>query len=261
MAPPEDREWDARHAGALALLLAAIPIAAFRLEERRVLLWVVVLLLVTAFAVVAGHGITGYWRGVLIDQRNKLSLSRLQFAAWTVVVLSALLSAVLGNLALGWERPLDIRIPQELFVIMGISTTSLVASPALLSSKRDRKPAPEVKGAALLALKEQGYRDLYEGGSTILVANTDAARARWADLLKGDELGNAAVLDLGKVQMLIFTFVLILAYGGALVAQFGVADGPVTSLPEIQEGMNVLLGISHTGYLSAKAVSHTTETS
>jgi hypothetical protein len=234
-------------------------LAAFRLQERRVLLWVVVLLLITAFAVVAGHGITGYWRGLLIDQRNKLSLSRLQFSAWTVLVLSGLLSATLGNLALGWESPLDIRIPQELFILMGISTTSLVASPALLNNKRDRKPDPEVKGAALLALKEQGYRDLYEGGETLLVANTDAARARWADLLKGEELGNAAVLDLGKVQMLIFTFVLVLAYGGALVAQFAAADGPVLGLPEIQDGMNVLLGISHTGYLSAKAVSHTTE--
>jgi hypothetical protein len=255
---PESERTELWHVAALTAILAAIPYAALRLHDRRVALWLVTLVLLSTFAVVAGHGITGYWRGLLIDSRNRLSLSRLQFAAWTVMILSALLAAVLANLTLGWEQPLDIQIPQELFILMGISTTSLVASPALLSSTRDRKPDPKAEGAGLLALQAQGYQDVY-AGNTLVVANTVPSRARWADLLKGDEFGNAAVLDLSKVQMLIFTFVLVLAYGGAVAARFAGADGPVLALPEIQDGMNVLLGISHTGYLSTKAVSHTPE--
>lgn len=45
--------------------------------------WLFNLILITAFIVLSGYGVTGRWRGILIDNRNKLSLSRLQLLSWT----------------------------------------------------------------------------------------------------------------------------------------------------------------------------------
>lgn len=40
--------------------------------------WIGTLILLAGFANVAGHGILGLWTGLLIDERNKMSLSKLQ---------------------------------------------------------------------------------------------------------------------------------------------------------------------------------------
>ncbi len=216
----------------LAAILVAIAVVGLTFSDRRGTVWLVVLVLLAAFAVVSGHGITGHWRGILIDARNKMSLSRLQFVAWTLVVLSAILTAALTNLATGWQTPLDFTVPSQLWVLMGISTASLVGSPAILSNKRDRG---------------------------LVVRNEQATEARWGNLLMGEEFGNVDHVDLGKMQMFFFTFILVLSYGAAIGAMFADVEGAITELPQIQDGMNVLLGISHTGYLSNKVVSHTPE--
>ncbi|MCP5055937.1 MAG: hypothetical protein GY937_04335 [bacterium] len=239
------------------LLLIGILAWQFRtsetLQSNPVGVWLAILLLLAAFGVIAGHGVSKNWRGLLIDQRNRMSLSRLQFAGWTLLVLSGILTAALMNLAVGWD-PLEFTIPQQLFVLMGISTASLVASPAILTTKG--KATSEAKNLGMQALKDEGYDEVWDSDN-IVVANTSPLQARWADMLKGEELGNAAVLDLGKVQMFFFTFVLFLAYASALAGMFREAQDAITQLPPIQDGMNVLLGISHTGYLSNKTVSHT----
>ena len=74
----------------------------------------------------------------------------------------------------------------------------------------------------------------------------------------GEEVGNYSHVDLGKMQMFFFTFILIAGYGSAIGAMFQGVE-VVSGLPEVQEGMNVLLGISHTGYLANKTVAHTRE--
>jgi hypothetical protein len=243
----------------LTAILVVIGWVGLTFPDRRATVWLVVLVLLAAFAVLAGHGITGSWRGILIDARNKMSLSRLQFVAWTLVVLSAILTAALTNLATEWLTPLDFTVPSQLWVLMGISTASLVGSPAILSNKRDRKTKADSREALLGALKEGGYDAIDEEDPGLIVRNTTPGKARWADLLKGEELGNAAHVDLGKMQMFFFTFVLVVSYAAAISAMFSDVEGTITELPQIQDGMNVLLGISHTGYLSSKAISHTPE--
>jgi hypothetical protein len=93
----------------------------------------------------------------------------------------------------------------------------------------------------------------------VIVRNRNPASARWGDLLKGDEAGNAAVIDLGKLQMFFTTFVLLLSYSAMLGKTFA-GNGFVAALPAFSEGFNLLLGISHTGYLTYKATPHTRET-
>jgi len=241
----------------LILILVGIAWVGLRPSDNREASWLIILVMLAAFLVITGRGVTGYWRGILIDSRYKMSLSRLQFVVWTLLVLSGLLSAAMLNLASGSDAPLNFEIPQQLFVLMGISTASLVASPAVLSSKaRERKADKDELKKTSEKLKKEGYEDITESTDSVVVRNPDASSARWADLIKGEEVGNATTVDLGKMQMLFFTFILALAYAGALSALFGNASGVVTTLPPIDDGMNVLLGISHTGYLSSKAVTY-----
>ena len=51
--------------------------------------WVVVMSALTVFTLIVGHGVTGAWKGALVDDRLRMSLSRLQMLAWTVIVVSA----------------------------------------------------------------------------------------------------------------------------------------------------------------------------
>jgi hypothetical protein len=220
--------------------------------------WLLILGLMTAFAVLAGRGITGYWRGILIDNRFKMSLGRLQLLAWTLVVLSALVTAGLTNGAFGAQSPLAIHVPQELWVLLAISTASAIAGPALLAPKATKEADPKELGKTLSELKKGDNIKIDTVLPDLVVRNQDPESARWGDILKGDESGNAATVDLGKLQMFFFTFVLVLGYAVALARLFDGA-GAISILPVVDSSMNTLLGISHTGYLANKAVPHSLE--
>jgi hypothetical protein len=60
-----------------------------------------------------GHGITGRPQGLLIDERRKMSLSRLQLVLWTVTILSGLLTAAVSNIGVRTAAPLAIVIPSQ----------------------------------------------------------------------------------------------------------------------------------------------------
>jgi hypothetical protein len=105
--------------------------------------WLFYALLMGAFMGIAADGINGRRLGALIDERNSLSLARFQMASWTLVVLSAFLAAAIGNIRAGAPKPLDIVIPQEVWMLMGISTTSLVGAPLVLSTKLTSQPASD----------------------------------------------------------------------------------------------------------------------
>jgi len=220
--------------------------------------WLLTLALMTAFAIVAGPGITGYWRGILIDDRFKMSLARLQLLAWTLVILSAIVTAGLTNIAYGGTSPLSIQIPPELWVLLGISTASAVVSPAALNQKRDKKPDSQELDKTVSELRKSDDVNVDQQLSGIVLRNESPADARWGDTLKGDESGNAATVDLGKLQMFLFTFVLVLGYAIALAKLFDGA-GAITTLPAVDSSVNTLLGISHTGYLANKFVPHSKE--
>ena len=114
------------------------------------------------FVVIAGQGVTGLWRGMLIDDRNKMGLSRLQMILWTIIVLSGFLVAALSNLATGQADPLAIAIPSQLWLLMGISTTSLVGSPLIKSTKKNKTPSEAEKGQTLESLAKQMGADSVE---------------------------------------------------------------------------------------------------
>jgi len=250
-------KWTGWHTfGLLVIIVAIVLIGLLIPVQRRLWAWLGTLILLTVFTTIAGHGITGLSRGLLIDERNKISLSRLQMILWTIVVLSGFLTAALSNLALGQINPLCIAIPTELWVLMGISTTSLVGSPLIKSTKIAKKAKADETTSTFNLLAEEGVDSSKLASKGQIVVNTVLEGARWSDLFKGEESGNAAQLDLSKVQMFFFTLILVLAYAVAIGTAFTGEASKIDNFPALDPGMVALLGISHAGYLVHKAIPH-----
>jgi len=249
--------WTSWHSASLLGILAAVFIVELLLPAPpRLWTWLSILALLGLFAVVAGHGVTGLWLGLLIDTRNKASLSRLQMVLWTILILSGFLAAVITNVDGGQPEPLAITIPPELWLLMGISTASLVGSPLIVGIKKNRPANEDEKVRVLDQLARQAVDPAQVAIRGQLVVNENADSARIADLFQGSETGNAGQLDLGKLQMFFFTLVLLFAYGTALAALFKTSGGKITELPAMDTGMLALLAISHAGYLVNKALPH-----
>jgi len=197
--------------------------------------WLSILLLLVLLTGIISVGSTKRWLGLLIDERNEMSLSRFQMALWTLLILSAFLGMVMVNLY-NHKNPLEamssIVIPPTLLVLMGISATSLVGAPLILSIKQNANQPLDTK----LGPDE---------------------KASFTDMFLGDDKANGKCLDLGKLQMFYFTVILALAYAvsiGILFTNDGIGAAHPMQFPALNEQFLVLLGISHAGYLAYKAV-------
>ena len=253
----ENQKWTGWHTfGLLAIIVAVVLIGLVTPFEGRFWAWLGTLILLALFTTVAGHGIVGLWRGLLIDERNKISLSRLQMILWTIVILSGFLTAALSNVATGQTSPLSIAIPSELWLLMGISTTALVGSPLIKSTKIAKKPNVAERKSTVNLMGKQGVDTSIVTSKGQIMVNTALEGAKWSDLFKGEESGNAAQLDLSKIQMFYFTLILVLAYAVALGTTFAGTAEKIAEFPPLGPGMVALLGISHAGYLVHKAIPH-----
>jgi hypothetical protein len=219
--------------------------------------WWVTMVLLALFIIVAGHGITGYWLGALIDSRSKMSLSRFQMILWTILIISAYLISVVINVYRHDPQSTNITLDKMLWLLMGISTTSLIGSPLLKNEKKKADAAqgsPPDASRSMELLAKQGVdtnRVEVEGS---LVVNVSPDDAGWADLFRGEDVGNAGHLDMGKIQMFYFTLIIIFAYGSALAEMFESTLTWITQFPLLSAGTVALLGISHAGYLANKAI-------
>jgi len=210
-------------------------------------MWNRILLIMVLFIILASALITGnFLFGWLINAQNRMSLSRLQMFLWTVVILSAFVTAVFANLKYDHiDVATAIQIPQELWLAMGISTTSLVGTGLILESKKDKKP------------KELELRKVQRNG--VLERKDDPSLL---DLIRGEEITNSDKIDLTRLQNLLFTFVLVGVYMANLSTMFlQIAEGtpiadqlPIEKFPPLGSSEIALLTISHAGYLIAKAV-------
>lgn len=214
------------------------------------LVWRRILLVMAAFIILSSWLITGNpLFGWLVNEQNRISLSRLQMFLWTVVILSAFMTAVFANLKFGHiNKAIDILIPQELWVAMGISTASLVGTGLILENKKDKHPKK-------VELKQ------VQGRNGLLVTKE---KPSLLDLIRGEEISNNKTIDPTRLQNLFFTFVLVGVYMANLSALFAkvattevselVKDLPIGAFPELGASTVTLLTISHAGYLVAKAI-------
>jgi hypothetical protein len=207
-------------------------------EGFKVAAWLITMAMIVLLCVCIGRTVAGRWDGVLLDSRKRLALSRLQMLAWTLLILSALITAAASNLAAGsGTDALSIDMQNELLAAMGIAAVSLTASPALLSIK-DRDPNSQ------------------------MAANADPAQASWLEMFRGDEAADQNIPDLSKIQQFLITLALVGAYGVAIGNKFHAlpAGALFTAFPTLGEKVVWLLGISHASYLTYKATPRSTGT-
>jgi hypothetical protein len=182
----------------MASILMIIAIFLFGLYAPRGWNWAIVMFLMIVFISLIGWLITGRFSGIFINERNKMTLSRFQLVIWTLIVLSAFLTIALERISAGVGSPLDIAIPQQLWALLGISTTSLVGSPLILSTKIPKKltKSDSREEAIKLIKKENDHNKL-----NILSAAEDAkatvakATTTTIDQAKADAAGKVAAAE------------------------------------------------------------------
>jgi hypothetical protein len=252
-------KWTIWHTISLLVILLAIVLIAWQISTEQVLLhWLLTLGALFLFALVAGHGTTGlFWFGWLINEQNRISLSRLQMFLWTFVILSTFMTAVSVNLKEGnYSTAAAITIPKEILAVMGISTASLVGSPLILKGKKER----ENESLLMKTFKVNTLNDLTpeQKGSAvgILQQNLQPKDAHLYELIRGEEISNKKRLDLTRLQNLLFTLILVGVYVVSLGYMLTSAI-PISEFPQLGDSAVTLLAISHAGYLTGKAVDKT----
>lgn len=265
------------------------------------LTWLVIAILMLSIIAIVGVSLGKGPMGILIDNRNMMSLSRLQIVVWTMVVLSAFVTVALARVndsgvnpdgyvpaveesAEGQAKqqperadPLGIRLPPLLWVLMGISVTSAVASPLLTAAKAQRTSEEDfrrgVRGPTDKIPTTPTYRGAFENAKSAIpqderVSENEGAvvkKASWtdakfSDVFMGEEATNFMYVDVGKVQSFFFTMVAVVAYTVALAAAMSTAASIADffAFPELPAGLIAVISISHGGYLTDTAFTHTT---
>jgi hypothetical protein len=198
----------------------------------KVAAWLITMAMAALLCGCIGKAISGCWDAVLIDGRNRVSLSRLQMLAWTLLILSALITAVASNLGLPDNgQALAIGIPDPLLAAMGIAAVSLAASPAILTLKGSN-PAT---------------------GTSLAAYHNTLDEASWLDMFRGDDPAEANQPDLSKIQQFLITLALVGGYGVLIGDMFCHLTGLFDGFPALDPKFVWLLGISHAGYLTYKA--------
>ena len=179
-------------------------------------------LIISAAAV--GQSVKKNPLGIFLDSRGRASLSQFQLVMWTLIVLSLLAGVFLARLFGRVAEPLEITIPGELLIVMGISGGSAVSAGAIKAGKDLR-------------------------GRTIM-----RGRPGFRQLLTIEEGTGPEVVDVTKFQNFWLTVIVMVAYVAAALAyvagQTKLAD--VNALPGFSGTLLTLLGISHAGYLAGK---------
>lgn len=251
--------------------------------HNRIFFGFIVMVSLGGACVLLGKNLTGCWKGILIDRRNMISLSKLQMLIWTILIISGFITIAAYKMANPTiSNPLDIGVPETLWALMGISTAAFVGSPIIKGDQTKKEISPESKKKLVL---ENG-QDVQ--GSAIV--NQCPEDASFFDLFQGEQVGNFAGPDLGKIQMFIFTLItwgayflllyqLINRFDHTDVEQFvqnQVLFSQTTNttlqqlyqqkmtmfdLPDISGGLTGLLAISNAGYLTYKAIPRSGEDS
>jgi hypothetical protein len=176
--------------------------------------------------------------GIFIDSRDTWSLTQLQLVLWTFIIIPVLIAVVIGRATKDPSTAWDITVPGEIWGLLGISVGSTVLAVAIKSQKNDPPENPL-------------------GAGTRVLARTEASQARISDMFAYDEgTGALTRLDVTKFQNFVFTVALAVTYLWNCLWLFGKAGTPsaITGLPAFSGVALGILGISHAGYLTGKAI-------
>jgi hypothetical protein len=169
------------------------------------ILWMLASIVLIFICGPAGQGFRTFCFGIVFDERNMLSLSRLQVILWTLLVLSSYITLVISKMAYSEPYPLDIQIPGALWVILGVSAVSFLGSRII---KNDNMEGGQPKNLDELK-RSLGLKSHQSIKGTAIV--NEKPKADFLDLFRGEEIGNYNLPDIGKIQMFLFT---IIVWGG-----------------------------------------------
>jgi hypothetical protein len=191
-----------------------------------------------------------------------MSLSRLQLIIWTGLIVSGFfVIAIVRIKSADVDQPLSIGIDWQIWTLLGISATSFVGTPLLYGNKMTEEPKdPEkVEENTASHFSDETAQQVANNRVGILYANANIEDARFTDMFQGDELVNTHLVDVAKLQMFFFTIVVAIAYGMQLFQLIAYDDLTQSDihLPELQNGLLALMGVSHASYLGSKSVDKT----
>ncbi|MFC1982246.1 IPT/TIG domain-containing protein [Chloroflexota bacterium] len=155
------------------------------------------------------------------------SSSQFQFLLWTIVIIFAYVTTYVARTQMGECGPIA-EIPVNLLILMGISSFALVASKGITAYQ------------------------LSGGTASIKQRRPEGSGFKY---LIGDDEGKPT---LNKLQMIAWTFIAIAIYIFMVVKQ--VESGAVPALPDVDESLLVLMGISQGTYLGKRLVTTTMAT-
>lgn len=243
----------------LLLLLAAAAIWGALIETgsalRAAFIFIVAVLL--GLCMLAGYLVNSRIDGILIDDRNRVSLERLQWTAWLIVLFGTYFAEAAWNIGHGGSFP---GIQVELLALLGIVSASPVVSNVIVDAKKRQSSGPTLMahgGAPVL----QAVQPMAAGDSPRQVGamdvNATVREASWADLYLGEEAATRYVVDISRLQKLVITVLLVVTYVGMAWTALKGASGPFADLPGIDDKFVWLLGLSHASYLAYKATPKT----
>jgi hypothetical protein len=173
----------------------------------------------------AGTGKGGLFR-VINGEDGRLSTSKFQFFLWTGVVIFAYAALFVRRCAQASCDP-SMTFPDNVLLAMGFSVVTLATAKGITTSYIN---------------------------SGRLVKSSPKGSPNFSDLVTDDE-GRP---DLGKIQMLAWTFVAVAAYLYTVVGAVGSTESAKWMLPDIDRALMILMGIGQGAYLGAKIVTSKT---
>jgi len=213
--------------------------------------WLSTLILLVGLCVAAGYLVNTRIDGILIDDRNRISLERMQWSTWLIVLFSGYFVEAVWNTSHGGNFP---SMQKELLALLGIISGSPVLSNLIVDTKK--------RGTVTVGAKSQVSQQLAEGDTParmgLMDANNESNEASWADLYLGEEVANRYVVDVSRLQKVVITVLLVLTYAGWLWHDF--EKPPVagfSDMPPVGETFVWLVGLSHASYLASKATPKT----
>jgi hypothetical protein len=232
-------------------------------------LWLLTMAVFVADGIAIGYYFKERWSGIFINERKCMSLSRVQVALWSLLILSAFFTILVVRFRSGAADPMNIGIDLQVWALMGISLGSLAGRTAIMGKKgvtmQDKAKVEKVvnentikTAAKQLKKNEDTVKKQIESSESVLYSHESDKDANLMDMFQGDEVVNKWVVDIGKVQTLFFTVITIAAYASAIWALLlHTAIGSITALPPMTDGFVAVLGVSHAGLLANSATIQT----
>jgi hypothetical protein len=266
-----DRDWWLKLKSYLARLTTSDPGQAYSLRIPTLMMMASIVLL----AIAAGLGVLGRPLGLFIDKRNRMSLTRIQFAVWMVILVGGLASYALYNVGFWGENLSRIREGVAYLEDKGKSDQKLSSWSNALSGLLEYIPNMDVALWALIGISggtavvsslimQPGTPTAPGAGTRVMPArrtrvasNPDPKDAQLADLVYGETEQDDGVVDSTRVQAVAITGVLAAIYvnlvleageriGGLAIGEAVNAGTQVfTSMPPAGTTFLWLLGISH----------------